>query len=102
MIQPFLQTKLPEVTRILKENQVTKAYAFGSVCTENFTETSDVDLLIALDEALDPIEYGQRYFAVLKRLQTLLGREVDLVTERSVRSPFFRKKPEQTRQVIYE
>lgn len=36
MIQPFLQAKLSEVTRILKENRVTNAYAFGSVCTEQF------------------------------------------------------------------
>ncbi|MCY7352325.1 MAG: hypothetical protein LH606_16945 [Cytophagaceae bacterium] len=61
-----------------------------------------MDLLIALDESLDPLEYGQRYFTVLERLQALLSREVDLVTERSVRSPFFRKKLEQTREVIYE
>lgn len=73
MIQPFLQAKLSEVTRILKENRVTNAYAFGSVCTEQFNEASDVDLLIALDESLDPLEYGQRYFCRAESLARLAG-----------------------------
>lgn len=95
-----LTDNLPVITRILNENRVVRAYAFGSVCTDRFTDASDVDLLIDLDD--DPLSYSNHYFRVLDALQTLLGRDVDLVTERSVQSPYFRKTLEATKVPIYE
>lgn len=58
MINAVLASKLPVVTQILRENGVKRAYAFGSVYTEQFNEASDIDLLIAFDDTLDPIQYG--------------------------------------------
>jgi hypothetical protein len=58
--------------------------------------------LISFEEDLDPVEYGTRYFSALDELEQLLQRPVDLITERSVRSPSFRRRLEQTREVIYE
>lgn len=89
MIHPFLADQLPAVTRILKENGVTRAYAFGSVCTDRFTVTSDVDLLIGFDERLDPISYGENYFTIAHALESVLNRPVDLVTERSLKKTVF-------------
>ncbi|GAB3977232.1 nucleotidyltransferase family protein [Spirosoma terrae] len=102
MIHSFLAQKLPVVTRILKENGVKRAYAFGSVCSDHFNETSDIDLLIDFDEHLDPVTYGENYFTIAQSLESLLGRPVDLVTQRSVKNPYFRKTVEQTKTVIYE
>ncbi|MBL7105853.1 MAG: nucleotidyltransferase domain-containing protein [Bacteroidales bacterium] len=46
MIQSFLSNKLPEIKKLLKAHKVTKAYIFGSACTESFNDKSDIDLLI--------------------------------------------------------
>ena len=97
----ILTDNLPVITRILKENRVVQAYAFGSVCTDQFTDASDVDLLIDLDDD-DPLSYSDHYFRVLDALQSLLGRDVDLITERSVRSPYFRKTLDATKVPIYK
>ncbi|MVM38711.1 nucleotidyltransferase domain-containing protein [Spirosoma sp. HMF3257] len=102
MIHPFLANQLPAVTRILKENGVKRAYAFGSVCTDQFTETSDVDLLIGFDANLDPVSYGENYFTIAHALESVLNRPVDLVTERSVKNPYFLARLEQTKTTIYE
>ena len=80
MMNAVLADKLPIIVRILKENGVKRAYAFGSVCTDQFTETSDIDLLIDFDENLDPISYGENYFTIAHALESLLKRPVDLVT----------------------
>ena len=102
MIHPFLAAQLPTVTRILKENGVKRAYAFGSVCTDRFTETSDVDLLIGFDESLDPVSYGENYFTIAHALESVLNRPVDLVTERALKNPYFITVLEQTKTAIYE
>ncbi len=50
---------------------------FGSAARDQMRADSDVDLLVDL---AGPTSYD-RYFALLERLERLLGRRVDLVTE---------------------
>lgn len=98
----IITSRLGEIRKILKENQVRRAYAFGSVCTDQFNEKSDVDILIAFDDELDPITYGTNYFIVVQELENLFQRHVDLITERTIRNPYFKKVIEQTKTPIYE
>jgi predicted nucleotidyltransferase len=102
MIQPILKDKIPEVIRLLKEHRVKRAYAFGSVCTDNFNSESDIDLLIAFDDGLDPLIYGESYWTLLEELPKILNRPVDLVTEKSLRNPYFIKVMSKTKTPIYE
>ncbi|WP_052731290.1 nucleotidyltransferase family protein [Spirosoma radiotolerans] len=102
MINATLANKLPVVTQILRANGVKRAYAFGSVCTEQFNDASDIDLLIAFDDTLDPIQYGDNYFTIAHALETVLKRPVDLVTERSLKNPYFIAMLERTKTAIYE
>lgn len=98
----FLKQKLPEVIRIFREHKVDRAYAFGSVCTDDFTDQSDVDFVISFPEKLDPLEKGELYFDLLFRLEDYLGREIDLLTEGSLRNPYFIKKLNSTKTALYE
>lgn len=102
MINSVLASELPTITRILRENGVKRAYAFGSVCTDRFNDDSDIDLLIALDESLDPVRYGESYFAIAQALESVLNRPVDLVTERSLQNPYFIATLNKTKTAIYE
>ena len=102
MINALLANELPTVTRILRENGVKRAYAFGSVCTEQFNEASDIDLLIAFDDRLDPIQYGDNYFTIADALESVLKRPVDLATERSIQNPHFIAMLDKTKTAIYE
>lgn len=101
-IQPILNRNLSRITQILKKNQVKRAYAFGSVCTERFGPNSDVDLLIAFEDGLDPVTYSENYFAIAEAIEELLQRRVDLVTESSLKNPYFIKILNQTKTPIYE
>lgn len=98
----LLESKLLEVKEILKRKQVKRAYAFGSVCTESFNDESDIDILISFEEKLDPITYGENYFKIIEELESLLGRTVDLVTERTLRNPYLLKSINSSKLVIYE
>ncbi|GAB3489610.1 nucleotidyltransferase domain-containing protein [Spirosoma knui] len=102
MINATLANELPIVTRILKENGVERAYAFGSVCTDQFNENSDIDILIAFDDTLDPVHYGDNYFKIASALEAVLKRPVELVTERSLQNPYFIASLNKTKTAIYE
>lgn len=102
MIHQLLKDKLPQIIPLLKEHKVQRAYAFGSVCTDKFNSESDIDLLIAFEDGSDPLVYGESYWTLLEELPKILNRPVDLITEKSLRNPYFIKVMSKTKTPIYE
>lgn len=101
-MEKLLQSKLPEVVKLLHFHKVKRAYAFGSVVNGGFQPTSDIDLLVAFEDNLDPVEYGEHYFELVNKLEILFNRSVDLVTELSLKNPYFIKVLNETKVVLYE
>lgn len=97
-----LKNKMPVVVQLLKKHKVKRAYAFGSAVTGGFGKDSDIDLLVAFDDALDPVEYGQHYFELAEQLEQILKHPVDLVTEASLKNPYFIKSLNKTKVPLYE
>lgn len=81
-----------------KTKPVLKAWLFGSYSRGEEEPDSDVDILIVLDHS-QPV--GLEFFGMYEDLKDLLGRNVDLVTERSL-APFARESVERDRKLIYE
>lgn len=70
------------------ENKIDYLGLFGSVSRKEATETSDVDLLVRFSsQNIGLFEH----LKMSDRLENLLGRKVDLVTERSLH-PYIREK----------
>jgi uncharacterized protein len=90
MIQPFFTEKLPQVREILRTHRVKSAHVFGSVCTEQFGEGSDIDLLVSFKKI--PFgEYSENFWSLEESLKSLFQREVDIVIEKNLRNPYFIK-----------
>ena len=79
-IHSSVREKLPEAIAFLKSNRVKRAYLFGSVCTDDFNEESDIDLLISFEDGIDLFEYADRYWKLDEELPKILGRSIDLIT----------------------
>ena len=101
MIHSVIHEKLPEIKNLLRQHHVKSAYVFGSVCTDNFNDQSDVDLLIDFDENLTPVERGELWWGLYYSLKKFLKREIDIVTEKSLQNPFFIQELNETKQLIY-
>lgn len=86
------------IAEYFKTQPVLKAWLFGSFARGEETPDSDIDVLIVLDHS-KPV--GLKFFGMFEDLRELLGRDVDLVTERSL-APFARQSVERDRQLIYE
>jgi predicted nucleotidyltransferase len=101
-MQPILKNNLPQLINLLKAHKVKRAYAFGSVCTDNFNDESDIDLLISFNEGIDPVEYGDLYWSLDEKLPQLFNREVDILTEKQLRNPYFIKVMNRSKTLLYE
>jgi predicted nucleotidyltransferase len=90
------------VPRICRRFRVERLYVFGSAVDGRFdSEHSDLDFLVALEEQ-PPSEYADNYLGLAQALEELFGRPVDLVTERSIRNPYFREAVFDTRRLLYD
>ncbi|WP_255076703.1 nucleotidyltransferase family protein [Lacihabitans sp. CCS-44] len=92
---------LPKLAELFVKHQVKNAFVFGSAVTEKFNNKSDVDFLVNLKENIDPVEAGEHLWDLQDELAELLKREVDLVTERSLKNPYFIDVLNQTKVAIY-
>ena len=86
------------ITEYFKTQPVLKAWLFGSYSRGEETDTSDIDILIVLD---DSQHVGLKFFGMYEDLKDLLGRNVDLVTDRSLAS-FARESVDRDKILIYE
>ena len=101
MIHPILQQVIPKVIELLKKHKIKSAYVFGSVLTRQFNEESDVDFLVNLQDGLDPVEAGGHLWDLGYDLEDLLNRKIDILTERSLKNPYFIKEINETKFPIY-
>lgn len=96
----ILENNLERIKTLCKDFNVNQLFAFGSVCTSEFKESSDIDLLISLDTN-DLGEYADNYFAIANKLEQILNRPVDLVTDKSLSNPYFIESINKTKTLIY-
>lgn len=85
--------------KLCGENSVSFLGVFGSVARGDATADSDIDLLIQFDDAAKKSLFDLVHLE--GELAEVLGRKVDLVTERSV-SPYIREKIMKDILPIYE
>ncbi len=101
MIPEETQNKLPVITILFTKHKVKNAYAFGSVVSGDFRTDSDIDILVNLVEGIDPAEAGGHLWDLEDELRDLFKRKVDLITEQSLKNPYFIKEINNTKVRIY-
>ena len=85
---------------VCPEYDIKRLDAFGSLVRGTATSTSDVDLLVEFRE--DAPHLAKQFLGLLHRLEDTLGCEVDLLTTRGLRNPYFRRRVLEERMPLYE
>ena len=88
------------IKKLCEKYRVRTFSAFGSVTREDFNENSDIDFVVDFDEN-DPFVYTDLYFQLKENLEQLLKRQIDLIEERGIKNPFFKKELDETKVLIY-
>jgi len=96
----LIAENLDKIYDLCLSHKVDSLFAFGSVCTENFNEKSDVDLLVTF-HPMDFGEYADAYFDLAEKFEQLFQRPVDLVTSKSLSNPYFIDSVNKTKTLVY-
>jgi len=102
MLAELLKGHRKEFIDLCRAHKVKALYAFGSVVHGPFTETSDVDLLVEVEEGPDDPQVGERLWSFWDPLEAFFKRPVDLLTAASIRNPVRRKSIEAGKKLIYD
>lgn len=96
----IINDNIDKIKTLCIKHYVKSLFAFGSVCTEKFKDSSDIDLLISFNP-MDYGDYADNYFLVADKLEELFHRPVDLVTDKSLSNPYFIDSVNRTKTLIY-
>ena len=101
MVHPSIQAILPQIKQLLRTYKIESAALFGSVLGDSFNESSDIDLIVNIQDGQDPLEAGENLWNLTYELQDLTKRKVDILTERSLKNPIFIEEIQKTKYPIY-
>ena len=96
----FIQEYSYDIKKLCDKHNVQNLYAFGSVLKENFSNKSDVDLIVDFKK-MDPQMYTDNYFNLKFSLEDLFNKPVDLLEEQAIRNPYFKSHIAHDRELIY-
>lgn len=88
------------IAALCRRHAVRRLDLFGSAASRKDRGGSDYDFLVEF-EPLARGRYSEAYFGLMEGLQALLDAPVDLVVERAIRNPYFRKAIDAQRESLY-
>jgi predicted nucleotidyltransferase len=100
-MKPINADALETVASLCRQFQVERLELFGSGTEESFDSNhSDLDFLVEF-QTMPPAEHSRAYFGLLFALEDHFGRPIDLVETVAVSNPYFLKRIESQRSVLY-
>jgi predicted nucleotidyltransferase len=78
--EDLIAAKRGEILQVAARHGARNVRVFGSAARGESTDESDIDLLVDLEPGRSLLDHS----ALLQDLQDLLGRKVDVLTERSI------------------
>ena len=87
-----------DIETICKELSLQRLDLIGSAVQDDFPDKNDIDVLVTFegDENL-----FDRYFRLKEKLEEVFKRKVDVIEERAIRDPFFKKAVNRDRVKVY-
>lgn len=93
---------LDKIIALCKKYKVAKLWFFGSILTPRFNDNSDIDFLVDFDENnIELLDYADNYFNFIHEIESVMGRKVDMVVNKSIKNRFFRTEVDETRRLIW-
>jgi predicted nucleotidyltransferase len=96
----LIEKQRDAIRALCQQYGVRRLDLFGSAATSAFdAATSDLDFVASFTDTRSA-GYADRYLGFAEAVETLFGRPVDVITERSIGNPSFRQTVEASRQPI--
>ena len=89
-----------DIVQLCHLHKVKSLYIFGSALSPRFSEKSDIDFIVDF-EIIDLKNYADNYFALKYSLEKIFKRPVDLIEEKAIKNPYFKKAVNDQRKLVY-
>ncbi len=101
MIAPISEQR-EALEGLCRRHCVRRLEVFGSAADGTFdSDRSDLDFLVEY-EALSPGEHYEAYFGLWEGLTALFERKIDLVEPHTMRNPYFIRRVNESRELVYD
>ncbi len=97
----IIDKNIDRIIELCNRHHVKELYVFGSVLSDKFNTSSDIDMLIQFSK-VDLLEYFDNYMDFKEGLEELFKRPVELVENQAIRNPIFRRVVDREKKLIYE
>ena len=95
----IVEKNTAKIKSLCKKYKVSKLYVFGSVISSHFTKESDIDFLVMFDN-VGLQDYADNYFDFKFSLQDLFNRKIDLIEEKAIKNPYFKRSVDNSKRLI--
>ena len=86
--------------KLCEQHYVARLSVFGSVLTQKYNENSDIDFLVQFS-GVDQNNYFDNFLDFKESLESLLGRNVDLLEEQTLKNPILIRSIERNKKLLY-
>jgi len=90
------------IKKICQDHFVSQFSLFGSMAKGEMKGNSEIDILVSFNNKLNLLDYADNFFGLKNQLESLFEKEVDLVTEKSIKNPILRQEIENFKVLLYE
>ena len=97
----IVEKNIDQIKYLCSQHKVAKLFVFGSILTENFKKSSDIDFLVEFTD-VDLYDYADNYFSFKNALESLLKKQIDLLEVKAIKNPYLRQSIDSSKQLIYE
>ncbi len=99
-MERIIEDRIRAIKELCLTYEVKTMHLFGSASTGNFTDTSDIDILISFHD-ISIQKYTDNYFELHYKLEKLFNRKIDLLTENALSNPYLIESIDETKQLLY-
>ena len=96
----IIDKNIDKIKALCNKHKVARLFVFGSILTEKFKKSSDIDFLVDFS-GVELYDYADNYFDLKKSLESILNRQVDLLEDKAVKNPYLRQSIDSSKQLIY-
>jgi predicted nucleotidyltransferase len=97
----LIEQRMAQLTALCRKYDVRRLDVFGSALRDDFDpDRSDLDFVVEFNN-FNPDNAADRYLGLMVDLEDLFDRQVDLVSYRAIRNPYFKQVVDQSRISLY-
>jgi len=96
----YINQNISQIRDICKKHKVSRLLVFGSVLSDNFDESSDIDFLVDF-KGVDLIDDTDKYFNLKTSPEKLLKKRIDLLEDKALSNLYLLNSINTSKKMIY-